>query len=98
MRLRILGLFFAVLSPMNLFGQAIPPPVSPTPTPVQIQAPTPVPTPAPTPAKESEFGPLLPFQSGAAAGPVPVEINSDQTRLEGGIAVAEGNVVVRYSG
>jgi LPS-assembly protein len=87
MRLQILGLFFAVLLPMNLFAQATPPPGLPTPTP----------TPAKTTGKESEFGPLLPFPSGGTAGPIPVEINSEQTRFEGGIAVAEGDVVIRYS-
>jgi LPS-assembly protein len=87
MRLQILGLLFAVLLPTNLFAQAIPP----------LPMPTPTPTPATTTTKESQFTPLLPFQSGPKTGPIPVEINSDQTRFEGGIAVAEGNVVVRYA-
>lgn len=48
--------------------------------------------------KDTQFGPLLPLQSAAKSGPIPVEINSDQTRFEAGIAVAEGNVVIRYAG
>ena len=86
MRLQILGLFFVLLLPTDLFAQATPPPALPTP----------YPTPAKT-AKESEFNPLLPFQSGSKSGSIPVEINSQQTRFEGGIAVAEGDVVVRYA-
>jgi LPS-assembly protein len=78
-----LGLLFFLLLPMNLFAQA---------TPVPDAA-----TPVPTPAKESEIGPLLPFPSGQkGGGAVPIEINSDATRYEGGIAIGEGNVVVRY--
>jgi LPS-assembly protein len=30
-------------------------------------------------------------------GDVPIEINAEETRFEGGIAVAEGNVVIRYA-
>src|SRR5580698_4815678 len=93
MRLQILGLFFLVLLPMNLFAQA-----TPTPTPA---APAPIATPAQAPAKktvkESEANPFLPLQAGAGGGQVPVEINSQQTRFEGGVAVAEGDVVVRYA-
>ena len=76
-----------VLLPLNLFAQTTLPPAMPT------QATTP----ATTTGKESQFGPLLPFASGPKAGPIPVEINSEQTRFEGGIAVAEGDVVVRYA-
>jgi hypothetical protein len=87
MRLRILSLFFAVLLPINLFAQ----------TTLPLAMPTPAATPPTTTGKESQFGPLLPFASGPNAGPIPVEINSEQTRFEGGIAVAEGDVVVRYA-
>jgi LPS-assembly protein len=86
MRLQVLGLYFLLFLPMNLFAQATAPPNMPAPVPARTN-----------PAKESQFNPLLPFQSGPGAGQIPVEINSDQTRFEGGIAVAEGNVVVRYS-
>jgi hypothetical protein len=83
MRLQILGLFLLVLLPINLFAQATTPPA--------------LPFSAPTPAnKGKEFNPLLPLQNAGKAGQVPVEINSEQTRFEGGIAVAEGNVVIRY--
>ena len=87
MRLQVLGLFFWVLLPINLFAQATPPPA--------VAAPTP--TPQNTTGKESQFNPLLPFQSGPGAAQIPVEINSEQTRFEGGVAVAEGDVVVRYA-
>jgi LPS-assembly protein len=87
MRLQILGLFFLVLLPMNLFAQATPPPATPAPTP----------TPVRKTGKESEANPFLPLQTGAGGGQVPVEINSQQTRFEGGVAVAEGDVVVRYA-
>jgi len=87
MRLQILGLFFLVLLPMNLFAQATPPPAAPAPTP----------TPVKKTGKESEANPFLPLQTGAGGGQVPVEINSQQTRFEGGVAVAEGDVVVRYA-
>jgi LPS-assembly protein len=86
MRLLILGLLFLLLLPMNLFAQATPAPEPPTPSPTPAKA-----------GKESAFNPLLPLQGGTKAGPVPVEINSQQTRFEGGIAVAEGDVVVRYA-
>jgi LPS-assembly protein len=52
--------------------------------------------PTPTPAKQSDFGPLFSFQGGPKGSAIPVEINSDQTRFEGGIAIAQGDVVVRY--
>ena len=85
------------------------PPASPTPTPELTPTPTPELTPTPTaeltppqppppppePAKESQFGPLLSF-GGPKGAAVPIEINSEQTRFEGGVAIAEGNVVVRY--
>src|ERR1700710_1110151 len=29
-------------------------------------------------------------------GDVPIEINAEETRFEGGLAVAEGNVLIRY--
>jgi LPS-assembly protein len=86
MRLQVLGLFFLLFLPTNLFAQAAAPPSLPAPTPPSSKA-----------GKESQFNPLLPFQSGPGTGQIPVEINSEQTRFEGGIAVAEGNVVVRYS-
>ncbi len=86
MRIQILGLFFVLLLPTYLFAQATPPPALPTP----------IPTPVKT-GQESEFNPLLPFQSASKTGTIPVEINSQQTRFEGGIAVAEGDVVVRYA-
>jgi LPS-assembly protein len=88
MRLRILSLFFAVLLPVNLFAQAPPPP------PPALPIPTPTPTKAA--GKASEFGPLLPFTSARGPATIPIEINSEQTRFEAGIAVAEGDVVVRY--
>ncbi|MBV9298982.1 MAG: LPS assembly protein LptD [Verrucomicrobia bacterium] len=84
MRLQILDLFLLVLLPMNLFAQTATPPtlLSPGPTPANN--------------KGKEFNPLLPLQNTGNAGQAPVEINSEQTRFEGGIAVAEGNVVIRY--
>src|SRR6201993_1322185 len=88
MRLRIPSLFFAVLLPVHLFAQATPPPPP---------LPTPNPTPTKAAGKESGLGPLLPFPSGGGTGTIPIEINSEQTRFEGGIAVAEGDVVVRYT-
>ena len=90
MRLRILGLFFLIFLPTNLFAQFAPTPTSPAPTPA-----TPRPTPTPT-GKSSEFNPLLPFQGAPGAGPIPIEISSGETRFEGGIAIAERDVVVRY--
>lgn len=87
MRFTILGLLFFLLLPMNLFAQAAP------------YGGTPAPSPTAEPAKpnQSEIGPLLPFPSGQKGGAaVPIEINSDATRYEGGIAIGEGNVVVRY--
>ncbi|MBV8173484.1 MAG: hypothetical protein JO151_02835 [Verrucomicrobia bacterium] len=59
-----------------------------------LLAPTPA-TQATPAAKPREFNPLLPFQ-GPAAGPIPVEISSEATRFEGGVAIAEKDVVVRY--
>jgi hypothetical protein len=91
MRLQILGLFFLVLLPMNLFAQATPPPAAPAPTPIAT------PAPAKNTGKESQANPFLPLQTGPGGGQVPVEINSQQTRFEGGVAVAEGDVVVRYA-
>src|SRR4051812_12151206 len=29
-------------------------------------------------------------------GDIPIEINAEQTRFEGGLAIAEGNVLIRY--
>jgi LPS-assembly protein len=87
MRFTILGLLFFLLLPMNLFAQAV----------LNPGAAAPAPTPEPARPKESEIGPLLPFPSGQkGGGAVPIEINSDATRYEGGIAIGEGNVVVRY--
>jgi LPS-assembly protein len=87
MRLRILGFFFLISLPMNLLAQLASYPASPGATP----------EPAPTPTgKTSEFAPLLPFQSGQNTGTVPVEITSGETRFEGGVAIAEKDVVVRY--
>src|SRR3984957_9467385 len=83
MRLQIPALLLVVLLPLKLFAQATSSP--------SLAAPT------PATGKESQFSPLLPFQNGAKAGAIPVEINSDQTRFEGGIAVAEGDVTVRYA-
>jgi LPS-assembly protein len=93
---------------MNVFAQEVTSPSSPTPppsvstptpppasTPTPEPAPVPLPTPPP-PTKESQFGPLLSFQGGPKGSAIPIEINSEQTRFEGGIAIAEGNVVVRY--
>ena len=71
-----------------------PPPPASTPTPEL--APPSLATPNPQPGKESQFGPLLSFQGGPKGAAIPIEINSEQTRFEGGIAIAEGNVVVRY--
>jgi LPS-assembly protein len=102
MRLRILGLLLLILLPMNLFAQEVTTPPSPTPSPLPTPTPTPevappsLATPNPQPGKESEFGPLLSFQGGPKGAAIPIEINSDETRFEGGIAIAQGNVVVRY--
>jgi len=72
---------------MNLFAQAG----------LNAGAAAPTPTPEPAKTKESEIGPILPFPSGQkGGGAVPIEINSDATRYEGGVAIGEGNVVVRY--
>ena len=48
--------------------------------------------------KESEVGPVLPLPGGqrGAGAEVPIEINSDSTQFEGGVAIGIGNVVVRY--
>ena len=87
MRFTILGLLFFLLVPMNLFAQAG----------LNAGAAAPTPTPEPAKTKESEIGPILPFPSGQkGGGAVPIEINSDATRYEGGVAIGEGNVVVRY--
>ena len=87
MRLTILGLLFSLLLPMNLFAQATPPP--------EVAIPTA--TPEPQKGKQSEIGPSLPFTGGGKGGAtIPIEINSDSTRYEGGIAIADGNVVIRY--
>src|SRR5271166_5433568 len=85
MRFTILGLLFFLLLPMNLFAQVG----------LNAGAAAPTPTPEPAKPKESEIGPILPFPSGQK-GAVPIEINSDATRYEGGVAIGEGNVVVRY--
>src|SRR5271165_394096 len=85
MRFTILGLLFFLLLPMNLFAQAG----------LNAGPADPTPTPEPAKPKESEIGPILPFPSGQK-GAVPIEINSDATRYEGGVAIGEGNVVVRY--
>jgi LPS-assembly protein len=95
MRLRIPGLFFLIWLPTNLLAQVVSVPLPPATT----SAPTPTPGPTPTPAqveKNSAFSPLLPFQSAQSTGPIPVEITSGQTRFEGGVAIAEKDVVVRY--
>jgi LPS-assembly protein len=87
MRLTILGLLFCLLLPMNLFAQATPSP--------EVAIPTP--TPESHKGKESEIAPVLPFTGGAKGGAtIPIEINSDSTRYEGGVAIADGNVVIRY--
>src|ERR1700730_17209366 len=88
MRLRILGLCFLILLPTNLLAQLASTPLS-TPT-NPLAAATP-------PGKSTEFAPLLPFQSAQNAGPIPVEITSGETRFEGGVAIAEKDVVVRYA-
>ena len=88
MRLRILGLFFLISLPTNLLAQLASTPLSTPTNPVAAATPA---------AKSSEFAPLLPFQSAQNAGPIPVEINSGETRFEAGVAVAERNVVIRYS-
>jgi len=88
MRLRILGLCFLILLPTNLLAQLASTPLS-TPT-NPLAAATP-------PGKSTEFAPLLPFQSAQNRGPVPVEISSAETRFEGGVAIAEKDVVVRYA-
>ena len=80
-------LFFLILLPTNLLAQAAATQPSPAPTPA-AQA-TPV-------AKPREFNPLLPFQGARAGGPIPVEISSGATRFEGGVAIAENDVVIRY--
>jgi LPS-assembly protein len=87
MRFGTLGLFFLILLPINLFAQpaATRPSLAPTPA---VQA-----TPA---AKPQAFNPLLPFQGAPTAGPIPVEITSGATRFEGGVAIAEKDVVIRY--
>lgn len=87
MRFTILGLLFFLLLPMNLFAQTAPYAGTAAPSPT-VEAAKPNP---------SEIGPLLPFPSGQKGGAaVPIEINSDATRYEGGVAIGEGNVVVRY--
>jgi LPS-assembly protein len=88
MRLRILGLFFLISLPMNLHAQLASTPLTPPVNPVAAATPA---------AKSSEFAPLLPFQSAQSRGPVPVEISSAETRFEGGVAIAEKDVVVRYA-
>jgi len=88
MRLRILGLFLLFSLPTNLLAQLASTPLSPPSNP--LAAPTPA-------AKSSEFAPLLPFQSARNAGPIPIEITSGETRFEGGVAIAEKDVVVRYA-
>ena len=88
MRLWILGLFLLISLPTNLLAQLASTPLS---TPTNPVAPS---TPPP---KSPEFAPLLPFQSARNAGPIPVEITSAETRFEGGIAIAERDVVVRYA-
>ncbi len=89
MRLRILGLFFLIWLPTNLLAQVVSAP---------LLANSRLPTTAPTPAGEKNpvFSPLLPFQSAQSTGPIPVEITSGETRFEGGVAIAEKDVVVRY--
>ena len=88
MRLRILGLFFLILLPTNLLAQLASTPLSTPTNPVAAATP---------PGKSPEFAPLLPFQSAQNAGPIPVEITSGETRFEGGVAIAEKDVVVRYA-
>jgi LPS-assembly protein len=87
MRLRILGLYFLVFLPPSLVAQP-----KPTPTPPAAA------TTSPPIAKQkaSEFSPLLPFQGGTKGGQFPLEINSINTYYEGGIAIADTDVVIRY--
>jgi LPS-assembly protein len=88
MRLRFLGLFFLIALPTNLLAQVASNPLAPPTNPLA----------PPTPAPESPaFAPLLPFQGKQTAGPIPVEITSAETRFEGGVAIAERDVVVRYA-
>jgi LPS-assembly protein len=42
------------------------------------------------------FAPFSRAQFGSF-GDVPIEINAEQTRFEGGIAIAEGNVIIQYA-
>jgi LPS-assembly protein len=86
MRLRILSLYFLVLLAPNLIAQPLPAPTRPAVKPSQ----------ATEKQKASEFNPLLPFQGGAKGGQFPLEINSVNTYYEGGIAIADTDVVVRY--
>jgi lipopolysaccharide assembly outer membrane protein LptD (OstA) len=88
MRLRFLGLFFLISLPTNLHAQLASTPLSPPPNPVAPSTPA---------GKSPEFAPLLPFQSAQSTGPIPVEITSAETRFEGGVAIAEKDVVVRYA-
>ena len=88
MRLRILGLFFLISLPTNLLAQLASTPLSTPTNPVAAATPA---------ARSPEFAPLLPFQSAQNAGPIPVEITSGETRFEGGVAIAEKDVVVRYA-
>jgi len=88
MRLRILGLFFLISLPTNLLAQLASTPLSAPTNPVAASTPA---------ARNTEFTPLLPFQGAQNAGPIPVEITSGETRFEGGVAIAEKDVVVRYA-
>ncbi len=88
MRLRILGLFFLLSLPTNLLAQLASTPLSPPANPAAAATPA---------AKSPEFAPLLPFQSAQNTGSIPVEITSGETRFEGGVAIAEKDVVVRYA-
>src|SRR5260370_9900439 len=88
MRLRILGLFFLISLPTNLHAQLASTPLSPPPNPVGASTPA---------GKSPALAPLLPFQSAQSTGPIPVEITSAETRFEGGVAIAEKDVVVRYA-
>src|SRR5260370_16523501 len=88
MRVRIVGVFFLISVPTNLHAQLASPPLSTPPNPVGASPPA---------GKSPALAPLLPFQSAQSTGPIPVEITSAETRFEGGVAIAEKDVVVRYA-
>ena len=83
-----LVLYFLVFLPSFLVSQ----PLMTTPTPVPGET-------APRSnanQKASELNPLMPLQAGTKGGQLPLEINSVNTYYEGGIAVADTDVVIRY--